>query len=580
MRTRRLFLPIVLVSLGCAIAVSACNPQEPSSQQQTPAVATEQTDDTLRMLYWQAPTILNPHLASGFKDYDGARMSYEPLASYDKNDKLVLFLAEEIPTQENGGLAEDGKSVTWKLKKDIKWSDGTPFTAEDVVFTYEYLSNPEVAAATLENYANIEKVEAIDPHTVKITFKDVTPGWSVPFTGQNGMILPKHIFENYNGANSREAAENLKPVGTGPYKVVEFKPGDIIILEPNEFFREGTEELFKRIELKGGGDATSAARAVLQTGDADYAYNLQVEAPILKELEAGGKGKVMANFGSYVERILLNFTDPNQVTEDGERSSIQFPHPFFSDPQVRQAFNFAIDRETISNQLYGTTARPTAQILVTPKVFASDKISYEFNLEKANQLLDEAGWKDTNNDGTRDKDGVEMKVIFQTSVNSVRQKTQEIVKQSLAEIGVDVELKSIDPGVFFSGDTASTDTVNSFYADLQMFSTGNDSPDPAAHMKWWTCDEVSQKENGWQKPNYARYCNPEYDELWQQAIVELDPAKRAELFKQMDELLAKEVALIPLVNRATVHGVSNRLTGIDPSPWDANTWDIKNWRKE
>jgi peptide/nickel transport system substrate-binding protein len=550
----------------------ACTPQTTQNQ------ATPGDTDRLRLLYWQAPTILNPHLATGFKDFDAARIVYEPLASYDKNDQLIPFLAAEIPTVENGGIAKDGKSVTWKLKQNVKWADGEPLTAEDVVFTYQFITNPDVASASIEYYSTIEKVEAVDNYTVKITFKDVNPGWAVPFTGQNGMILPKHIFAEYNGANIREAPANQKPIGTGPYQVVEFKAGDIIIYEPNPNYWDTGKPYFKRVELKGGGDAVSAARAVLQTGDADYAYNLQVEGNILKQLEAAGKGKVVANFGPYVERIMLNFTNPNQATAEGERSSIQFPHPFFTDKKVRQAFNFAIDRDTISNQLYGPTGRPTAQILVAPQRYKSDKISYEFNLEKAAALLDEAGWKDSNANGIRDKNGVEMQVVFQTSVNPVRQKTQEIVKQGLESIGVKVELKSIDASVFFSGDPANTDTLNHFYADLQMLNTGNDSPDPQAHMKWWTCEEITQKANNWQKSNYARYCNPEYDKLWQQATTELNPQKRAELFQKMDELLSTDVAILPIVDRANTQGVSNRLTGVEPSPWDANTWDIKNWR--
>lgn len=571
---RRLLHPtLFFTSLVIPMMISACSPGNQQSS------ITPENQQVLRLLYWQAPTILNPHLATGFKDFDAARVVYEPLASYDQNDQLVPFLAAEIPSIENGGVAADGKSVTWKLKQNVQWADGEPFTAEDVIFTYELIKNPDVAAASQEYYSTIQTVEAIDDYTVKITFKDVTPGWAVPFTGQNGMILPQHIFQDYNGANIREAAANQKPIGTGPYQVVEFKPGDIIIYEPNSNYWEAGKPHFQRVELKGGGDATSAARAVLQTGDADYAYNLQVEANILKQLEAAGQGKVVANFGPYVERIMINFTDPNQATEDGERSSVEFPHPFLTDKKVRQAFNLAVDRETIATQLYGPTGRPTAQLLVAPAIYKSDNISYEFNLEKAATLLDEAGWKDSNGNGVRDKDGVEMNVLFQTSVNPVRQKTQEIVKQGLETIGISVELKSIDAGVFFSGDPANTETLNHFYADLQEYNTGNDSPDPGPHMKWWTCEEIAQKENNWQKPNYGRYCNPEYDKLWQQASTELDTEKRAELFRQMDELLQSEVAVLPIIDRANANGVSNQLTGIEPSPWDANTWDIKNWKR-
>ncbi|MGL5080574.1 MAG: peptide ABC transporter substrate-binding protein [Microcoleaceae cyanobacterium] len=569
-----------VLTLLTVLTITACTPQSTSQSttQQAPSVPVGD-DDTLKLLYWQAPTILNPHLATGFKDLDAARIVYEPLASYDKNDQLVPFLAAEIPSLENGGVAKDGKSVTWKLKQNINWSDGKPLTAEDVVFTYQFVMNPAVAAASQEYYSAIKSVEALDNYTVKITFKTATPSWPIPFTGQNGLILPKHIFSPYNGANIREAPANQNPIGTGPYQVVEFKPGDIVIYEDNPNYWDSGKPYFQRVELKGGGDATSAARAVFQTGDADYAYNLQVEANILQQLEANGKGRILGNFGSEIERILFNFTDPNQATPEGERSSTQFPHPFFADKKVRQAFDLAIDRETIANQLYGKSGRPIAQLLVAPQVYKSDQITSEFNLEKAAKLLDEAGWKDTNGNKIRDKNGIEMNVVFQTSVNPIRQKTQEIIKQALTSIGVQVELKSIDASVFFSGDPVNPETLNHFYADLQGFATGNDSPDPSPYMKWWTCEEIPQKSNSWQKNNYARYCNPAYDKLWQQASQEMNPKKRADLFQTMDELLREDVALMPIVQRAKANGVSNRLVGVEPSPWDANTWDIKNWKR-
>ncbi|HZG39298.1 MAG TPA: peptide ABC transporter substrate-binding protein, partial [Nodosilinea sp.] len=318
----------------------------------------------------------------------------------------------------------DGTSVTWKLKEGITWSDGTPFTAEDVVFTYEFIVNPEVATVNAGTYELVESVEALDDTTVQITFKEPNPAWYLVFTGTEGMVLPKHIFEDYNGPNGREAPANTMPVGTGPYRVTSFTPGDVIVYEANPSYREADQLAFSRVELKGGGDATSAARAVLQTGDVDYANNLQVEAAILEQLEAAGQGEVVANFGSLVERVILNFTDPNQATADGETSSTEFPHPFFSDPQVRQAINLALDRDTIAAQLYGPTGQATTNFLVAPGPFASDNTSFDYDPEAAAALLDEAGWVDSNNNGTRDKDGREMTVVFQTSVNPVRQKTQ------------------------------------------------------------------------------------------------------------------------------------------------------------
>jgi peptide/nickel transport system substrate-binding protein len=575
--TRSFFLPLVILSLCSTFIFAACNPQP---QSQTPSTTpTQANNDVLRLLFWQAPTILNPHLSTGYKDSEASRITLEPLATYDKDNQLIPFLAAEIPTTENGGIAKDGKSVTWKLKKGVKWSDGKPFTAADVVFTYEFISNPKVGTTSAGTYQVVKNVEAVDDYTVKVNFKEVNPDWSAAFVGSEGMIIPRHLYEKYNGENARQAPANLKPVGTGPYSAVEFKPGDVVVYEPNKNFREVDKLGFQRVELKGGGDATSAARAVLQTGDADYAYNLQVESAVLKGLEASGQGKLASVYGSLVERLILNQSDPNKATPQGERSSLKFPHPFLSDLKVRQAFALAIDRDTISNQLYGITGKPTANVLVLPQQYNSANTKYEFNLEKAKALLDEAGWKDTNNNGTRDKNGTEMRVIFQTSVNPLRQKTQEIVKQGLQALGVGVELKSVDASIYFSSDPSNNDTVEKFYADLQMYTSGNNSPDPAAYMKYFTCAEIPQKANNWSVDNNSRYCSQEYDRLWQEANKVLDVKKREQSFIEMNDILIKNTVIIPLVHRADVAAFSNNLSGYDLTPWDRNTWNIKDWKR-
>ena len=567
------FLSKLCLSLGMTVAITACGSPSGTSGGQN-------SSSTLKLLYWQAPTILNPHLSTGFKDAEASRITLEPLASFDNEGNLIPFLAAEIPSTENGGVAEDGKSVTWKLKQGVKWSDGQPFTAQDVVFTHQFLSNPKVGAVSAGTYQVVESVEAIDDYTVKVNFKEVNPAWSLVFVGGEGMILPKHVYENYSGANAREAPANLKPIGTGAYRVVDFRPGDTAIYEPNPEFRQAEGLGFERIELKGGGDATSAARAVLQTGDADFAYNLQVEAPILEELEAAGQGAVISNYGALMERIIINQSDPNKVAPSGERSSLEFPHPFLSDRQVREALSLAIDRDIVAEQLYGVTGKATPNFLVAPPEYASTNTSYEHNPEKAKQLLDEAGWKDTNGNGIRDKNGTEMQMVFQTSVNPLRQKTQTVVKQGLQSIGVGVELKSIDPSVYFSSDSSNNDTVEHFYADLQMYTTGNTVPDPTSYMNFQTCNQIPQKANNWSGDNNSRYCNPEYDELWQQASQELDTEQRNQLFIEMNDLLIEDAAVIPLVHRADVMAFGNSITGYEPTAWDMRTWDIANWKRK
>ena len=239
--------------------------------------------------------------------------------------RSLPILAAEIPDLENGGLAKDGKSVTWKLKQGVKWHDGKPFTADDVVFNWQYASDPATAATTIGSYKDC-KVEKVDSHTVRVLFDKPTPFWADAFVGVRGMIIPKHLYADYIGAKSRDAPANLKPVGTGPYKFVDFKPGDMVRGEINNDYHMPNRPYFDSIEMKGGGDAISAARAVLQTGEYDFAWNLQVEDEILLRLEKGGKGTTAMAFGGNIEHIQLNTTDP-WTEVDGERASMKTKHP-------------------------------------------------------------------------------------------------------------------------------------------------------------------------------------------------------------------------------------------------------------
>ncbi len=567
-------LPLLVIAFLSSLTIIGCSSDSP-----TVTNTSNNNSKNLKMLYWQAPTILNPHLSTGFKDSEASRITLEPLATFNPDSQLIPILAQSIPSLENGGVSEDGLSVTWKLRQDVKWSDGEPFTADDVVFTYQFITNPDVGSVNSGDYSMVKSVEAIDDYTVKVTFKKETPAWYLVFVGSGGSILPEHLYKDYNGTNAREAPYNLMPVGTGAYQVQQFKPGDSVIYQPNPYFREPEKLNFERIEIKGGGDATSAARAVLQTGDADFAYNLQVEARILNELAQGGKGKIINSFDASSERILINYTDPNREDADGSRSSLKFPHPFFTSEKVRQAFALAVDKETIATQLYGATGKATSNFIVAPPEYVSSNTRSEYNLTKAAEILEADGWRDTNGDGIRDKNGVEMKVVFQTSVNPLRQKTQEVIKQGLQSIGVEVELKSIDASVFFSSDPSNNDTVEHFYADMEMFTTGNLNPDPTNYLKIYTCDNIPQKSNNWSGDNYSRYCNREYDQLWQASTVELNPDKRRDLFLQMNDLLVNEAVVIPLIDRADVVGVANNLQGVVLTPWDMNTWNIMDWRK-
>ena len=530
----------------------------------------------LKTLWWQGSTLLNPYFAVGTKDQDGSRIFYEPLASWDPDGNLAPILATEVPSLQNGGLSKDGKTVTWKLKKGVQWHDGKPFTADDVVFNWEYAADPATAAYCIATYKDI-KAEKVDSHTVRVTFPKPTPFWADAFVGVRGMIIPKHVFEPFKGGKSREAPANLKPVGTGPYRYVDFKPGDMVKGELNPTYHLPNRPYFDTIEMKGGGDAVSAARAVLQTGEYDYAWNLQVEDEILKRLEQGGRGKVDIVAGGDIEHIQCNFTDPWKEVE-GERSSPKSKHPFLSDPAVPQALGLLVDRSSVQEQIYGRTGIATANFLNAPERFRSKTTKWEFNGDKANQILDAAGWK-RGSDGIREKGGLKLKMVYQTSTNASRQKTQAIVKQSAAKAGIEMEIKSVVASVYFSSDAANLDTYPHFSTDIQMYTTTMTQPDPELFMIQFTSWEAASKDNKWQGRNITRWKNEEYDKLYRASEGELDVAKRAALYVKMNELVIQNGVVIPVVWRPRVRAISSKLR-LEQSGWDSDFWNLPHWYRE
>ena len=530
----------------------------------------------LKVLWWQGATLLQPHFANGTKDQEGSRIFYEPLAVWDNDGNLVPILAAEIPSRENGGLAADGKSVVWKLKRGVTWHDGQPFTADDCVFTWEYARDPATAAVTIGVFKDV-KVDKVDTHTIRVTFAKPTPFWATAFCAAEGMVIPKHLFAPYIGAKSREAPNNLKPVGTGPYKFVDFKPGDIVRGEINTNYHMPNRPFFDTIEMKGGGDATSAARAVLQTGEYDYAWNLQVEDEVLLRMEDSGKGRAHIVDGGDIEFIQLNPTDPSNEV-DGERASAKSKHFAFSDPAVRQAMALLCDRKSIQQFIYGRTGTATGNFMNNPPRFRSPNTKWEFNIDKANQILDAAGWK-KGADGIREKAGKKMKFVYQTSINGTRQKEQAIVKQAAQKAGIDLELKSVTASVFFSSDVANPDTYGKFWADMQMYTTTMTAPDAERFMDQYLTAEVSQKANKWQGRNICRWMNADYDKMAAAASSELDPVKRAGIYIRMNDMVVNDNFVIPLISRPRVRGASLKLV-TTLSGWDLDFSALQNWYRE
>jgi peptide/nickel transport system substrate-binding protein len=531
---------------------------------------------TLHLLFWQAPTVLNVHQASSGngKDQQAARIATEPLAVTSANALTpdVPVLAKEIPTTANGELSADGTSVTWRLKDGVKWSDGTPFTSADVKATYDYVGNPASASADITSYTDIANIETPDATTVKITFKQPTALWWLPFTNYTGVVLQKAQLAQCTSPQNCPA--NTNPVGTGPYKVKTFVPGDNVQFVINDNYRDANAPYYDAIDYKGGGDAGTAAKAVI-AGDADYAWNLQVAPEILKQVTDAGKALNITT-GNGVERMSVNFTDPNKEV-NGEKSSLQAPHPFQSDPKVREAYSWLIDRDSIAKSLYGQAAVPTCNVLPSvPPQTVSKNTKCGFDVAKANQLLDDAGWK-KGADGIRAKNGVRMHVVISTTVNAVREKEEQVMKQAFQQAGIEMEIKNVDAGVFF-GKPDNPDSFARFEKDLQLFSGSPGYPDSQAYFDGWTTARIAQKANGWGGANVERFSDPQFDALVDQLRKELNQDKRNALLIQCNDYIVSHDVNIPIVDRAAVSGRRADLINTNPSPWDATTWNIAYWQ--
>lgn len=545
------------------------------------AMAERGSDGHVSLIYWQAPSILNPYLSNGTKDIESASLVLEPMGRYDPNGALVPYLAKEIPTVDNGGVSEDLKSITWSLKPGLLWSDGSPVTSADMKFTAEYCMHPEGGCAQGAKYEGVVGVEIIDELTAKVVFSEAKPNPYGPFMGGQGPILQAAQFAECLGAKAPECTSaNFGPIGTGPFVVTDFRPNDVIQMVANPNYRDPAKPAFATLMFKGGGDATAAGRAVMETGEFDYAWNMQLAPDVLAKMAEGGKGKPVAAFGSLVERIEMNMTDPNPALDADTRATVKAPHPFLSDINVRKALSMAIDRELLVEVGYGQAGRATCNLVPGPAVYASDNTDcLTQDIAGANAMLEAAGWV-KGSDGIRAKDGVRISILYQTSSNAVRQDFQALIKQWWGEIGVETELRNLNASVFFGGDPGSPDTFQKFYADVEMYANNFDGTDPQAYLSAYRCGNEPKPESQWQGENINRFCDPAYDALIDELGRTSNLEKRYELSKKMNEILTKETyTILPLVDRGRVSAHALSLGGVVLNTWDSELWNVADWHR-
>ncbi len=537
-------------------------------------------DGNVNIIYWQAVSIMNPYLSGGTKDVEAGSLVLEPLARFDPDGNIIPWLVEEVPTVDNGGVAEDLTSITWNITPGILWSDGTPFTSADVVFTWEYCTAEGGGCAQGAKFDAVESVEAIDDLTVQVNFSGPTPYPYTAFSGAESPVIQAAQFAECLGPRAPECTDaNFMPVGTGPFVVTDFRVNDVVQLEANDNFRVEGQPAFQTVTFKGGGDATAAGRAVMETGEYDYAWNLQLAPDVIAAMAEGGLGTPVSAFGTLVERIEMNLTDPSPDLEEGVRSTVAAPHPFLSDVRVREALSISIDRDLLVEIGYGQAGRPTCNLVPAPAIYASENTAcLTQDLDRANALLDEAGFA-MGGDGVRvNDDGLRLSLLFQTSTNAVRQDFQAIIKENWASIGVETELRNIDAGVFFGGDPGSPDTFQRFYADVEMYANNFPGTDPQAYLGAYLASNIPSPETQWQGENINRVQMPEYEALWQELTGTADLAERGRIAIALNDMLtADSHIIVGLVDRGRVSAHANSLGGVALNTWDSELWNIASW---
>jgi len=460
---------------------------------------------------------------------------------FDENNNPRPLLVTEIPSTDNGGMSEDGLTLTMKLRDDIKWSDGEPITADDFVFTYKMTVDDGNTVSSQYPYDSdhISAVEAPDPQTVVVTFTQPFGPWLA--TLWHG-LLPAHVLQPvFDADGTLDNAEwNLAPtVGCGPFTFAEWSPGQSarFVADPNYWL--GQPKIGEIIVTFNTDN--DAQRAAVLSGDSDLGSFLDFSE--LPEYKNGGINIYQGNSG-YHEGIYFRV--------DGKSN------PAMTDVKVRQAIAYAIDKDAIVNDLLGgATGVPATFWGKSPYADPSLK-PYPYDPEKAKSLLDEADWKDTNGDGTRDKDGVELVLKYATNQRELRKRVQAVVQQQLQEVGIGTELQNYDSDVFFAsyGDDGP---VAKGEADIFELSNATSFPDPDTQI--FLCSEVPSDEKP-EGTNSEAICDEELDALFAQQLTQADVAARTETFQQITKMTYDKMYWLGFWDDPDLWAVSPRIKNV------------------
>jgi peptide/nickel transport system substrate-binding protein len=471
---------------------------------------------------------------------------------YDENNQAYPVLVTEMPSVENGGISEDGTVITLTLRDDIVWSDGTPLTSADFVFTHEMIMDPGNTVASTFPNSDVESVEAPDDQTVVMTFAEPFVAWEATFW--HG-LLPKHVLEPvFEAEGTIDSADwNLNPtVGAGPFVFAEWESGSFVRFVRNENYW-GEPALLDEVFVRFVPDDAAQINALV-SGEGDlgtfFAYS---DVPTLED----------AGIAIYAVKSGYNEGWYMYLGEDG--------HPALQETAVRQAIAMGFDRGSlVSDLLLGLTEPAGSYWDNTP--YANPSIEpWPYDPQAANDLLDAAGWVDSNGDGTRDKDGVELVLSYGTTTREVRQDTQAVAQQQLAEIGVGLDLLNYDSDLFFATDgPAALGEL-----DIMEWSDTTDFPDP--NISYWDIAEIPTEDYpvglNWQKVN-----DPDLDALFQLQRTQVDSEARLDTFHEISQIVYDEVYWLGIWQDPDLFGISDKfmnvkLSGVNPF-FNIAEWDL------
>ena len=527
-------------------------------------------EDVVTIGIYQEPETLNSHI--GVQTV--VTYVHKPFAEYliDVNEKGEYFpvLAKEVPSVENGGVSADGLTITYKLKEGIKWSDGEPFTSADVKFTWEAIMNEKNLVKSRSGYDLMESVETPDDYTAVVKYKE----FYAPYLTRFSPVLPKHVLGNLPDMN--DAPYNRMPVGTGPFRVTEWVSGDHITMEKNPYYREADKVKLDKVFFKII-PSREVGIAQINAGDIDCVWDL-IEAQI-PEMEKNPEIALCLANSLTSERLILNFSTPIPPNNGNP----DYPHPILADLRVRQAIQYAIDRQLIVDKLLYGKAKVTAVEIPDGWAANRDIIPTEYDPEKAVQLLEEAGWK-VGADGIREKDGVKMRLkIATTSGNQLREQVEQVLVAMMKKVGIDMYIENVPSSVFFGSWANDADRKKGRY-DIMMYTTGPGIDPQEQFAGYFHSKSIPTEANGGAGFNYTRHRDAELDKYIDLAGSSPSMEVRADAYRKAQARVAELLPHIYLYRRLNVDAFRSHVKG-----WTVNgygiidtvsTWDIANWYLE